>query len=143
VSWPPVMRLLSISMGTRLHTVNWPIETLAEDGPSRGVPSFDGSRCNTCRACIRICPAGCMVMGDDGPFPIVDAGNCVRCGLCMDACSEGAVSMEGGDPMAVYDRKDLVLDGRAPSEVQVGPSPSWLYRKAVDRGKRRVSPPGP
>ncbi len=138
---PPLLRLLSLSMGRAVSTVAWPGERLVHEGPARGVPVFDGAACNRCGDCVAVCPSASIAMEDGTGPPRVDAGTCVRCGLCVDSCRPGAATLEGARELAAYHRADLVLDGSPPAEVPVGPAPSRLYRSSVaGDGARRRSP---
>lgn len=45
--------------------------------------------CTGCGACMQVCPAGAIHMGDNGEgflYPEVDAGRCTGCGLCEQHC---------------------------------------------------------
>jgi hypothetical protein len=45
--------------------------------------------------------------------------------------------LDGDGAVAAFTRTDMVANGEPPGEVEVGRSPSRLYRMAVD-GRRRV-----
>ena len=120
-----------------LSTIAWPGEVLVTEGPDRGYPIFDSATCSACGDCLGVCPAGCLVLESEWSLPVVDAGVCVRCGACAVMCSEDAISLTGEGNLAAYARQDLVMDGTAPAEVAVGPSPSRIYRMSVD-GRNRV-----
>ena len=118
-------------MGQATATVDWPKQTLAHEGPSRGTPAIDGARCDSCGDCVVACPAGALRLDEGESVPLVDAGVCVRCGRCLDACPKEAVALAGPGAMATYVREDLVLDGSPPREETVGPPPRRLYRMAI------------
>ena len=134
---PPVLRLLSMALARDLTSVDWPRETMAVEGPPRGVPALDPASCTSCGECAAVCPAGCIGIDDGGAGPVVDAGACVRCSRCIDACGEGAITLKGETVMAAYSRGDLVMDGSPPDLVEADIPPSRLYRMSVD-GDRRV-----
>lgn len=138
---PTTLRLVALALGRDMTTVAWPEERLAREGPDRGVPVVDGASCTACGDCLVACPSGCLTIVEGMDSPLVDAGACVRCGRCVEACGEGAVSLKGPGDLASYSRGDLVLDGGAPREVDMGPAPSRLYRTSVGRGNgRRLEP---
>jgi formate hydrogenlyase subunit 6/NADH:ubiquinone oxidoreductase subunit I len=138
---PATLRLVAMALGRDLATVAWPEERLVREGPARGVPVIDRATCTACGDCVDACPSGCLSLVEGMEVPLVDAGACVRCGRCVIACGEEAVSLAGPDDLASYSRSDLVLDGSAPREVEMGPAPSRLYRTSVGQGSgRRVGP---
>jgi formate hydrogenlyase subunit 6/NADH:ubiquinone oxidoreductase subunit I len=135
------MRLLSMALRRGLSTIDWPREVLATEGPARGVPEFDRASCTACGDCLPSCPARCLILEKDSPYPVVDAGACVRCGRCVVACGEESISLDGSGDLAAYSRQDLVLDGTPAEEREVGPTPSRIYRRTVvSGGGARVEP---
>jgi formate hydrogenlyase subunit 6/NADH:ubiquinone oxidoreductase subunit I len=124
-----------------LTTVDWPRETLATEGPARGVPVFEDASCTACGDCLTSCPASCIILEEGWTFLVVDGGACVRCGRCVIACGEEAISLTGATDLAAYSRHDLVMDEYPSEERALGPSPSGIYRMAVARdGGNTVEP---
>ncbi|MBC5580076.1 4Fe-4S binding protein [Anaerofilum sp. BX8] len=64
-------------------------------GGCRAAPGgyrIDSSRCTGCRACLTVCPCGCI----SAKTPCsINASHCIHCGNCLQACPAGAVSQLG------------------------------------------------
>lgn len=52
-------------------------------------PEVDAIRCDGCRKCYRVCPAGAISMR--GGLPRVDHRTCTRCYCCCELCEPGAM----------------------------------------------------
>ncbi len=139
---PTTLRLVALALGRDLSTVAWPEDRLVREGPDRGVPAIEAASCTACGDCVAACPSGCLTLEEGMESPLVDAGTCVRCGRCVEACGEEAVSLTGPADLASYSRGDLVLDGIALIQVDMGPAPSRLYRTSVGPGSGRRLEPG-
>ena len=50
----------------------------------------DKSACNSCGACISICPKDAIEIGEDGKA-IIDQTKCNQCGKCITICPEDAI----------------------------------------------------
>lgn len=64
-------------------------------------PSFDFSKCASCRICMQACPVSSISMSIHGKqgkyknvFPAVDLNQCIGCGQCVAACPFGCVTMK-------------------------------------------------
>jgi len=68
----------------------------------------DETRCTGCGSCLKVCPAGCIMLAASDsvrtvtkgtvPYPslaIIDEGNCTLCGSCVSACSALAKNAPG------------------------------------------------
>lgn len=49
------------------------------------------SLCSTCGACLKVCPYGVLVKGDDGKPKIGGVEDCISCGQCAAICPEDAL----------------------------------------------------
>ncbi|MDP8203574.1 MAG: 4Fe-4S binding protein [Candidatus Tenebribacter mawsonii] len=52
--------------------------------------NVDKSACNSCGACIGICPIDAIEIGADGKA-IIDQTKCNQCGKCIAICPEDAI----------------------------------------------------
>jgi ferredoxin len=52
--------------------------------------NVDKSACNSCGACIAICPIDAIEIGEDGKA-IIDQTKCNQCGKCIVICPEDAI----------------------------------------------------
>ncbi len=52
--------------------------------------NVDKSACNSCGACIGICPRDAIEIGEDGKA-IIDQTKCNQCGKCIVICPEDAI----------------------------------------------------
>ncbi|MCL1804968.1 MAG: RnfABCDGE type electron transport complex subunit B [Clostridiales bacterium] len=52
-----------------------------------GGPSYCQFGCIGLGSCVRVCPFGAIVIGDDR-LPVVDTSLCLGCGLCADQCPQ-------------------------------------------------------
>ena len=52
--------------------------------------NVDKSACNTCGACIGICPRDAIEIGEDGKV-IIDQTKCNQCGKCIAICPADAI----------------------------------------------------
>lgn len=64
-------------------------------------PSFDFSKCTSCRICMQVCPVSCISMSLHGKqgkyknvFPEADLTTCIGCGQCAAACPFGCITMK-------------------------------------------------
>lgn len=59
------------------------------------VPEIDGTKCNGCDACMRICPHGVFELSDNGAAIEyrIQPAQCTGCQLCKDVCDQGAVTL--------------------------------------------------
>ena len=52
--------------------------------------NVDKSSCNSCGACVGICPKDAIEIGEDGKA-IIDQTKCNQCGKCIAICPENAI----------------------------------------------------
>lgn len=57
--------------------------------PVPRTPSTDEERCIHCDVCVKMCPTGAIVKGEEQS---TDAGKCIRCCACVKSCLEHARS---------------------------------------------------
>ncbi len=57
-------------------------------------PQASASRCVKCNACVRICPAKAMTMGEKKVE--IDYDKCIRCFCCHELCPHAAMDTKGG-----------------------------------------------
>ncbi len=54
-------------------------------------PKWERKRCNLCRTCVTVCPAGALRIGAKGLF--FDHQACIRCYCCHEMCPTGAITV--------------------------------------------------
>ena len=62
------------------------------------------SQCTACKACMNICPQGCISMQADemdALYPVIDESKCVNCKLCIKTCPSNK-DAELHDSMKVF-----------------------------------------
>lgn len=52
--------------------------------------NVDKSACNSCGACVNVCPRDAIEIGEDGKA-IIDQTKCNQCGKCIAVCPEDAI----------------------------------------------------
>lgn len=52
--------------------------------------NVDKSACNSCGACVNICPQDAIEIGADGKM-IIDQTKCNQCGNCIEVCPQDAI----------------------------------------------------
>ncbi|MDD3117625.1 MAG: 4Fe-4S binding protein [Victivallales bacterium] len=81
------------------------VTTRSPRRPFRGLPLIDESRCDGCRACVAVCPAGAV-----GIDPVhIDMGRCVFCGECARACSREAITFSNFHQLGATSRETLTV----------------------------------
>ena len=55
--------------------------------------TVDREVCINCGACVAVCPAAILGMGDEGPEAIKKCG-CIKCGHCVAVCPVAALDHE-------------------------------------------------
>lgn len=61
------------------------------------LPVIDGTLCNGCDACAKLCPhqAIHLEVADGRPSYQLNPQNCTGCGICLDVCDQQAVALYG------------------------------------------------
>ncbi len=61
--------------------------------------TIDKDKCNKDGLCAAECPAGIIVMGDNGPLPVSGGQDfCLYCGHCVAICPKAALTLDGLSP---------------------------------------------
>lgn len=63
-------------------------------------PVITAKRCENCRLCVEICPAGALSPGPDSPR--IDYEACIRCYCCLEICPRGAVAKVEGPAARLF-----------------------------------------
>src|SRR5450759_5357381 len=116
-----MLKILRASIRTGLVTVPYP--EVSANGPCRGRPRIDVTRCDCDGACARVCPASAIAPRQTSPGTNwqLDLARCVFCGLCAEACPRGAIAMTNDFELAARTRDDLIV-GVARTPLQAGGS---------------------
>ena len=56
----------------------------------------DAERCNSCGACVRVCPAEAISLQGGQRKACLDPGFCLECLRCVEACPRGAIAWQVG-----------------------------------------------
>lgn len=92
-------------------------------------------KCTQCRACINVCPKGCVSMQEakDGfSLPVIDRDRCVECGACMKVCHRLSPTFVYRNPLKTYACWTKVLQDRTHSSS--GGAFSVLAKKILSKG---------
>jgi uncharacterized protein (DUF362 family)/NAD-dependent dihydropyrimidine dehydrogenase PreA subunit len=54
-------------------------------------PKWDSKRCNACKTCVNVCPAGALRA--EGKDLLFDYKACIRCYCCHEMCPTGAITV--------------------------------------------------
>ena len=54
-------------------------------------PKGDSRKCTACGACMKVCPAAALRVGEKGVS--FDYGKCIRCYCCQEMCPAGAITV--------------------------------------------------
>ena len=72
------------------------------------LPVIDGTRCDGCDACVKLCPHHAIAYEEQGNRAVyrVQARDCTGCGICSDACGREAIRVDAwqtgaGDALAL------------------------------------------
>lgn len=71
----------------------------------RGLPKLCNSDCNSCSACLNVCPTGALKLN---PLSI-DMGKCTFCGACKNVCKTGAIDFSNFYKLSATSRDKLVI----------------------------------
>ncbi|MCE5341756.1 MAG: 4Fe-4S binding protein [Planctomycetaceae bacterium] len=73
----------------------------------KGRPILHLDKCDTCRKCSDVCPAGAISF--EKGKPVLDLGKCVFCGQCQKTCANGVIEFSKDYRLAATDRNDLLV----------------------------------
>jgi ech hydrogenase subunit F len=85
------------ALTTILHrpvTIRYPAQPAKKTGISRGHVTIDESRCISCMACQRRCPAQAIVVLKEEKTWQIDRLRCVVCRACVEACPVKCLFMD-------------------------------------------------
>ena len=71
----------------------------------RGLPKLCNSNCNSCAACLNVCPTGALKLN---PLSI-DMGKCTFCGACKNVCKTGAIDFSNFYKLSATSADKLVI----------------------------------
>lgn len=71
----------------------------------RGLPKLCNSNCNSCAACLNVCPTGALKLN---PLSI-DMGKCTFCGACKNVCKTGAIDFSNFYKLSATNADKLVI----------------------------------
>lgn len=71
----------------------------------RGLPKLCNSNCNSCAACLNVCPTGALKLN---PLSI-DMGKCTFCGACKNVCKTGAIDFSNFYKLSATSTDKLVI----------------------------------
>ena len=71
----------------------------------RGLPKLCNSNCNSCAACLNVCPTGALKLN---PLSI-DIGKCTFCGACKNVCKTGAIDFSNFYKLSATSADKLVI----------------------------------
>jgi ferredoxin len=63
--------------------------------------------CNSCYACIRVCPVKALELKPSGDIPFVNTSRCIGCGACLEVCTPRAIRYYDSRPAVI----DLIQSG--------------------------------
>lgn len=88
--------------------------------------TIDQARCNSCGACIEICPQGAIYLVE--AKAVVDLALCAECEACVTVCPTGAIAVREGpqEPATDPGRLPALRPEPEPIQVRVRPSPPSL-----------------
>lgn len=71
----------------------------------RGLPKLCNSNCNSCAACLNVCPTGALKLN---PLSI-DMGKCTFCGACKNVCKTDAIDFSNFYKLSATSADKLVI----------------------------------
>jgi len=80
---------------SRPATRRYPFKDVREPFPgSRGSSYFDGSKCDLCGDCARVCPAAAIEVSLESRQITYDPFKCIYCGTCAETCLPRAITQD-------------------------------------------------
>jgi NADH-quinone oxidoreductase subunit I len=120
-------------------TVQYPDQKLTMPERWRGVLSLEVSKCLSCSACVRACPAQLLALqfhqGADKKRKLDalrwEGAACAHCDLCVEACPTDALAFYHDYEVASFTREELFVDLAAKKSGEVGELPTGLAPEKV------------
>jgi len=63
---------------------------------------IDRGTCNTCGACVGVCPVNALTLEKNGV--VIDRDKCTECGACQKICPVAAIEIVDGKETEAGDR---------------------------------------
>jgi NADH-quinone oxidoreductase subunit I len=120
-------------------TVQYPDEKLTLPDRWRGVLSLEVSKCISCGACVRVCPAKLIMlqshMGDDRKR-VLDSlrwlnDGCAHCDMCVNACPTHALAFHHGYELATFTRESLQVELAKAKTAEAEPAVTGLAEEEI------------
>ena len=82
------------SVGRRPATLMYPVRAAKRMPVSRGHVVFDGSKCISCKICMKKCPTEAICLNKEAKDWSIDRFRCIVCNSCVETCPSKCLSMD-------------------------------------------------
>jgi ech hydrogenase subunit F len=90
-------QMIKTVLNTVVHrpaTLMYPVRPAKRMAISRGHIVFDGSKCISCKICMKRCPAEALCVDKEARTWSIDRFRCVVCNSCVETCPVKCLSMD-------------------------------------------------
>jgi Ni,Fe-hydrogenase III small subunit/formate hydrogenlyase subunit 6/NADH:ubiquinone oxidoreductase subunit I len=102
----------------------------------RGTPKIDMDRCTKCEVCLKRCPTGAIVYGQEPQRLGINYDTCIFCNLCVEVCPTGAARNTQAFELAEKTRNALRL---TPVVVEEQNLPDISYAVMEDMLQKKIN----